>query len=65
MTPINFILDAVGFSPIPQPVLSRDSPLRECFPSLWGWSMVAAGTRRMAAVVEYDGREVDPSEVQP
>lgn len=30
-----------------------------------GPRMVAAGTRRVAAVVEYDGLEVDPSEVGP
>ena len=35
------------------------------FSFILGWRMVAAGTRRVAAVVEYDGREVDPSDVGP
>ena len=37
----------------------------ENFPSYVGWRMVAAGTPRVAAVVGYDGLEVDPSEVGP
>ena len=44
---------------------SLSKPFERCFPSFWGWRMVAAGTRRVAAVVEYDGLEVDPSEVGP
>ena len=33
------------------------------FSFILGWRMVAAGTRRVAAVVDYDGREGNPSEV--
>ena len=44
---------------------SLSKPFERKFSFILGLAHVAAGTRRVAAVVEYDGLEVDPSEVGP